>query len=457
MSSEQSTITAEQHVIGGLLLDGSALDRVADIITEKDFALAKHQRIYAAIRDLDADGTAIDLFTVESLLIKRGELESCGGLAYLGALQKNTPSAANVHHYAKAVRDASLERQLLAAAGEIERLVRAPGDTREKLDRAQVLVSRIADVQTTRGPVLARSLLLGLADHLQELSERGGGLIGQSTGFDDLDRLTCGLQPSDLIVIAGRPSMGKTTFAMNIAEHAVFKNRSPVAVFSMEMSSQQLLLRSIASMGRIPFDRVRSGNMDDAEWARFTAASGRLAESKLLLDDTPGLTVMELRARARRLHREHGLGLIVIDYLQLMEGAGENRNVVVTDISRGLKSLAKELNVPVIALSQLNRSLEKRETRRPVMSDLRESGAIEQDADVIAFIYRDEVYRESSPAKGTAEIIIGKQRNGDIGTVRLTFLGRYCRFENYAGPPINEAPGPVRPPKKWAHGFEYSG
>lgn len=450
-------IIAEQHVIGGLLLNPMAVDKVGDILTARDFSSRNHGRIYSAVADLAANGEGIDVFTVSDLLEKRGELNAVGGLAKLGEMVKSVPGTANIEHYARVVRNASLERQLLAATSEIAELVRNPGDTRAKLDKAQAMIGAIAEEGSRIGPVLAKNLLPGLVNYLQDMLEREGEVIGQPTGFTDFDSMTSGLQETDLIIVAGRPSMGKTTFAMNIAEHVAVQAKKPVAVFSLEMSAQQLLMRASASMGRIPFQRVRAAKMDESEWARFTGATGRLMDSRLFIDETPGLTIMELRTRARRLHREHGLGLVVLDYLQLMGGDGENRVNVVSEISRGLKLLAKELRVPVIALSQLNRSVEARQIKRPIMSDLRESGAIEQDADLIAFLYRDEVYNEHSNAKGTAEVIIGKQRNGPLGMVRLTANLDICRFDNYAGPPIEEGDGEnVVRPKKWSKGFEYN-
>ncbi|BCX82862.1 replicative DNA helicase [Methylomarinovum caldicuralii] len=439
------SLQAEQSVLGGLMLDADAWEKVADRLNEADFYRKEHRLIFRAIRDLAEGDKPCDVVTVSELLEQRGELQDAGGLAYLTALAEATPSAANITAYADIVRERAILRQLAHVGTEIADAAFNPEGRKvdELLEVAEQKVFQISD-QRQRGdggfkPI--KGVLAMAVDRIQELYEKGGSVTGVSTGFTDLDQMTAGLQPADLIIIAGRPSMGKTSFAMNIAENVAIKEQRPVAVFSMEMPADHLAMRMMSSLGRIDQHRLRIGQLEDDEWPRMTSAINILAGTQLFIDDTPALSPTELRARCRRLVREHGeLGLVVIDYLQLMQcpGAGENRTAEISEISRGLKALAKELNVPVIALSQLNRNLEQRPNKRPVMSDLRESGSIEQDADVIVFIYRDEVYNEDSPDKGTAEIIIAKQRNGPIGTVRLTFLGQYTRFENFAPDPYAE-------------------
>jgi len=438
-----ANLNAEQSVLGGVLLDGQAWDRVAGLLTEEDFATREHKLIWNAMEQLGAQGQPLDVLTLDSWLTKHGQDKAAGGLGYLGSLANNTPSAANIEAYAKLVRDASIERQLMSASATIADLVKGDGETREKLDAAQAAIMQIAD-NSASGPLTAAQILPGVLDQIEIRAKSGGGLIGLPTGYDDLDDITHGLQPGDLIIVAGRPSMGKSTLAMNIAEHVAVKERKTSLVFSLEMSKESLMLRSIASLARLDHEFVRSGQLADDAWPRMTVAVSSLAEAKLLIDETPALSVLEMRSRARKVKRQHGLDLIVVDYIQLMRGAGENRNLEITHISAGLKAIAKELNVPVIALSQLNRSVEQRQDKRPMMSDLRESGAIEQDADVIAFVYRDEVYNGDSVAKGTAEILIRKQRNGKPGMVRLAFLGHLCRFDSYAGPAIEDRPPPSR-------------
>ena len=434
------SIEAEQAVLGGLMLDNGAWDRVADLVHEDDFYRRDHRLIFSAVRQLAESGNPFDAVTLAEWLDKRAELDGIGGIAYLGTLASNTPSAANIKSYANIVRERSVLRQLVEVANGIADSAFNPEGRKvtELLDEAEKRVYEIADqgARSRTGFVGIKDLLVKAVDRIDQLFQQDEAITGIPSGFNDFDGMTSGLQRSDLIIVAGRPSMGKTTFAMNLAENAAIKGQVPVAVFSMEMPGEQLAMRMMSSLGRIDQHKVRTGKLDDDDWPRLTSAVGILAEAPLYIDDTPALSPTELRARARRLARdhEHGLGLIVIDYLQLMQvpGSKENRTAEISEISRSLKSLAKELNCPVIALSQLNRSLEQRPNKRPVMSDLRESGAIEQDADVIVFIYRDEVYNEDSPDKGTAEIIIGKQRNGPIGSVRLAFLGRYTRFENFA-------------------------
>ncbi len=433
------SIEAEQSVLGGLMLDNSSWDKVGDEVSEVDFYRRDHRLIFSAIKSLAEESSPFDVVTLAEWLDKQGELENVGGINYMGTLVTNTPSAANIKSYAKIVRERSVLRQLIQVSNDIADSAYQPEGRKisELLDNAEKKVFDIADqgARGNKGFAGMKELLTKAVERIDYLFTQDNAITGISTGFDDFDEKTSGLQKSDLIIIAGRPSMGKTTFAMNLAENAAIKSQAPVAVFSMEMPGEQLAMRMMSSLGRIDQHKVRTGKLDDDDWPRLTSAVGILSEAPIYIDDTPGLTPTELRARARRLAREHGLGLIVIDYLQLMQGSSggkENRTAEISEISRSLKSLAKELNVPVIALSQLNRSLEQRPNKRPVMSDLRESGAIEQDADIIIFIYRDEVYNEESPDRGTAEIIIGKQRNGPIGTTRLAFLGKYTRFENLA-------------------------
>ena len=431
------SLEAEQSVLGGLMIDNGSWDQVADVVTPQDFYRRDHRLIFEAIAALAEEGQPCDVITLSEWLEKHNELDNAGGLSYLGSLAKNTPTAANIKAYAEIVRERSVLRQLIRVSTDIANMAYNTEGRKstEILDQAEKQVFDIAE-QGSRGRsgyIGIKDLLVKAVDRIDALYQDSSAYTGVPTGFSDFDEKTSGLQNSDLIIIAGRPSMGKTSFAMNIVEHAAIKNKSPVAVFSMEMPGEQLVLRMMSSLGRIDQHKIRTGKLDEADWPRLTSAVGILNEAPIYIDDTPGLNPMEVRARARRIMREHGLGMIVIDYLQLMQtsGTAENRATEISAISRSLKGLAKELNVPVIALSQLNRGLEQRPNKRPIMSDLRESGAIEQDADVIVFIYRDEVYNEESPDKGTAEIIIGKQRNGPIGMSRLTFLGKYTRFENF--------------------------
>jgi replicative DNA helicase len=432
------SIEAEQAVLGGLMLDNNAWDQVADRVSEQDFYRHDHRQIFRAIASLAQRNQPFDVVTMSEWLESNGQINDAGGMAYLGTLAKDTPSAANIAAYSDIVREKSILRQLIQVGTEISEKGFNPegADSKALLDEAEKKVFQIAEqgARNKQGFQDMRELLKMTIERIEILHERDDPITGVPTGYDDLDNMTSGMQGGDLVIVAGRPSMGKTTFAMNVAEYAAIKEKKPVAVFSMEMPGEQLTNRLLSSMGRIDQHRLRTGRLEDDDWPRLTSAVGMLTEVPLFIDDTPALSPTELRARARRLYREHGeMGLIVIDYLQLMQTSGpsDNRASEISEISRSLKALAKELDVPIIALSQLNRSLEQRPNKRPVMSDLRESGAIEQDADLIVFIYRDEVYNEDSPDKGTAEIIIAKQRNGPIGTVRLTFLGKYTRFENF--------------------------
>lgn len=432
------SIEAEQSVLGGLMLDNAAWDHVADRINETDFYRGDHRLIFRAVKSLAEQGLPFDLVTLAEWLERNGQLDDAGGFAYLGVLARDTPSAANIRAYADIVRERSVLRQLIRIGTEIANSAYQPQgrDSKELLDEAEKQVFAIAEQgsRASQGFTGIKELLTQAVDRIDTLFQQDNPITGVPSGWHDFDEMTAGLQISDLIIIAGRPSMGKTTFAMNIVENAAIKHRLPVAVFSMEMPGDHLAMRMMSSLGRIDQHRIRTGKLEDDDWPRLTSAVSILAEAKLFIDDSAALSPTEIRARARRLQREHGrLGMIIIDYLQLMQvpGSSENRATEISVISRSLKALAKELQVPVVALSQLNRSLEQRPNKRPVMSDLRESGAIEQDADLICFIYRDEVYNPDSNDKGTAEIIIGKHRNGPIGTVRLTFLGRYTRFENF--------------------------
>jgi replicative DNA helicase len=436
------SIEAEQSVLGGLLLDNAAFEKLTDLVNENDFYRHDHRLIWQHIARLVNLSRPADVVTVNESLVSMGKAEEVGGLGYLNALAHNTPSAANIRRYAEIVRERSMLRKLVAVADDIADMAFNPQgkEARQLLDEAESRVFKIAQegARSSVGFQEIQPLLSQVVERIDELYHREGGsdITGIPTGFTDLDRMTSGLHPGDLVIVAGRPSMGKTAFSMNIAEHVAIEQGLPVAVFSMEMGAVQLAMRMLGSVGMLDQHRMRTGKLLADDWPRVTHAVQRMQNAQLFIDETPGLTVVELRARARRLARQCGrLDLIVIDYLQLMtaSGAGENRATEISEISRSLKSLAKELACPVIALSQLNRSLEQRPNKRPIMSDLRESGAIEQDADLITFIYRDEVYNPDSPDKGTAEIIIGKQRNGPIGTVRLTFQGSSTRFQNFAG------------------------
>lgn len=432
------SLEAEQAVLGGLMIDNSTWDQVSDVVIESDFYRRDHRLIFQAILSLAEESNPYDVVTLSEWLDSRNELNNVGGLSYLGSLAKNTPTAANIKAYAKIVRERSVLRQLIRVSTDIAESAYNPNGrtSAELLDMAESTVFEIAEKggRADGGYQNIKDLLVKAVDRIDTLYQSDTAYTGIPTGFDDFDDMTSGLQKADLVIIAGRPSMGKTSFVMNLVENAAIKHKQPVAVFSMEMPGDQLVMRMMASLGRIDSNKIRTGKLEDADWPRLTSAVGILNDAPIFIDDTPGLNPMEIRSRARRIMREHGLGMIVIDYLQLMQSAksnGENRATEISEISRSLKGLAKELGVPVLALSQLNRSLEQRPNKRPIMSDLRESGAIEQDADLIVFIYRDEVYNEDSPAKGTAEIIIGKQRNGPIGMARLTFLGKYTRFENH--------------------------
>jgi replicative DNA helicase len=438
------SLEAEQAVLGGLLLENGAWDRIADQAGESDFYRQDHRQILKAITRLIAENKPADVVTVAELLQSLGQLESIGGLPYLVSLASNTPSAANIRRYAEIVRERAVLRKLVETATNIADSAYAPAgrSAGQLLDEAEAKIFEIAESghRGNQGFQEIQPLLRTAVERIDELYHRDNPseVTGIPTGYVDIDRMTSGLQPGDLVIVAGRPSMGKTAFSLNIAENVALESGLPVAVFSMEMGAQQLVMRMIGSVGRLDQHKLRIGQLKDDDWQRLTYALGKLNDAPFYIDETPALNALELRARARRLMRQCGgkLGLVVVDYLQLMSSSsqGENRATEISEISRSLKALAKELNCPVIALSQLNRSLEQRPNKRPVMSDLRESGAIEQDADVIMFIYRDEVYNPESQDKGRAEIIIGKQRNGPIGMVPLAFLGEHTRFESLAMP-----------------------
>ncbi len=432
------SIEAEQAVLGGTMLVADAWDKIADRLIAEDFYRKDHRLIFQAISELVACNQPCDVLTIGEWFQHHGKTDEIGGAAYLIELAENTPGAANIRAYADIVREKSILRQLIdAGISTAEEAYHPDGrHSRDLLEAAEQRVFAIAETGArgrksyTSMPDTAREVLR----ILHERYENRGQLTGLSTGFVDLDRWTSGLQRSDLVVVAARPSMGKTSLALNIAEHAALSDKQSVLFFSMEMSVTQLGFRLVSAIGRIDQTHLRNGDIAEEDWPRVTQAMGLLGKAKIFIDDTAALAPNEIRARARRIQREHGLGLIVIDYLQLMQVPGnkENRATEISEISRGLKALAKELNIPVVVLSQLNRSLEQRTDKRPMMADLRESGAIEQDADVILFIYRDEYYHKDSADKGLAEVIIGKQRNGPTGTLKLAFLGRYTKFESYA-------------------------
>jgi replicative DNA helicase len=433
------SLEAEQAVLGGLMLDNQTWDQVTQVLQSEDFYQPAHQFIFETLTTLSQKMQPFDVVTIVEQLKTAQQLDKVGGEVFIFELANNTPSVANVKAYADIVREKSVLRQLIQVAQQVADNAFEPGErsVNELLDGAERDIFAIAEQTGKTGQFKDIKRLLSVAvDKIDKLYHSNESITGLPTGFDKFDDLTSGLQPADLVIVAGRPSMGKTAFAINIAEYAAIKTQQPILIYSMEMPGDALAMRLISSLGRIDQQNLRTGKLSDQDWPRVTSSIHTLADVKLYIDDTPALSPSEVRARARRMAREHGqIGLIVIDYLQLMRVPGiriENRTAEISEISRSLKALAKELNTPVIALSQLNRSLEQRSDRRPVMSDLRESGAIEQDADLIAFIYRDEVYNEDSPDKGIAEIIIAKQRNGPIGKVRLAFLGRYTKFENLA-------------------------
>lgn len=433
------SVEAEQSVLGGLMLDNNAWERILDQVSDGDFYRHDHRLIFRAVARLAERNSPFDVVTLSEQLEQEGQLSQVGGLAYLGELAKNTPSVANIKAYAQIIRERATLRQLISISTDIADSAYSPqgksGD--EILDEAERKIFQIAEGRPTEGgPVALNELLANVIDTIDTLFNSTETLTGLSTGFTDLDEITSGLQPADLIIVAGRPSMGKTTFAMNLVENALMRSEKAILVFSLEMPAESLVMRMISSLGRIDQSKVRSGRLEEDDWPRLTSAVNLLQERKLFIDDSAGISPSDMRARARRVVREHGeIGMIMVDYLQLMQlggSASDNRTNEISEISRSLKALAKEFDCPVVALSQLNRSLEQRPNKRPINSDLRESGAIEQDADVIMFIYRDEVYHPETEYKGVGEVILGKHRNGPIGTVRLAFQGRYTRFDNLA-------------------------
>ncbi len=439
------SVDAEQAVIGGLMLDNTEWDNIADVLLPEDFYRSEHQIIYRVMTQQSEANSPIDALTLAESLNSLNELENAGGLDYLSELAGNARGTANIQHYAEIIRERAVLRRLITVAHTIADSGYNTGGKKsaEILDEAEQRVFNIADERPQeQGPVPINPLLIKAVDRIDELAGSDGGLTGLASGYTDLDNMTSGWQKSDLVIVAGRPSMGKTAFAMNLVEHAVLTTEKPVLVFSLEMPAESLIFRMLSSIGKIDQTKLRTGQLTEDDWPGFNNAVAKLKDSSLFIDDSANVSPMEMRARARRIIREHGpLGMIVVDYLQLMQikGTSENRVNEISEISRSLKLLAREFECPVIALSQLNRGLEQRPNKRPVMSDLRESGAIEQDADVITFIYRDEVYNEDSPDKGIAEVIIGKQRNGPIGTIRLSFLGKFTRFENHAQPRYDDS------------------
>lgn len=447
------SIEAEQAVLGAVFLDKDAWDKVAERVEEGDFYRNDHRLIFRALAALSEAGEPTDIVTTAEWLENHQLLDEAGGMRNLAALADNTPSAANIAAYAEIVRKRSVLRQLIQATARINEAVFNPQNkpSEQVLDEAEQAIFEIAERQGKRlrkyRPIA--DLIAEARDRVDILSRQSSPITGLATGYTDFDRLTAGLQPADLIILAGRPSMGKSALAINIAEHVAIQGQHSVAVFSMEMPSEQLAMRMIGSLSRIDQQRLRTGKLNDEDWPRLTSTVGVVRNARLFIDDTPALTPAELRARSRRIARDHKLDLVIVDYLQLMQAPGfaDNRVAEVSEVSRALKGMAKELNVPVIALSQLNRGLEQRPNKRPVMSDLRESGAIEQDADVIVFIYRDEVYDKESADKGIAEVIIAKQRNGPIGLVKLAWRGQFTRFEGYVEAAAVPAPPAWSPPE----------
>jgi replicative DNA helicase len=432
------SIEAEQSVLGGLMLDNRVWPDLAGYLSPEHFYREDHQLIYRAICELVGGNRPCDFVTLSEHLKNQGKLEEAGGLGYLGSLANDTPSAANVQAYAEIVRERAVLRGLVQVGGNVAELGYRPEGRHysELLDVAEQQVQGLrSGAENARSTYFDMPELMSkLERKIDHLRQNPGGLAGLSSGLKDFDAKTTGLHPGDLVILAGRPAMGKTSLALGIAEHVVLYERKSVAVFSMEMPAEQLAMRMVSSFARIPMGKLRSGDLEDRDWDRLISQGSLIREAPLYIDETGGLSPLEIRARARRIKSRHGLGLIVVDYIQLMQvpGTKDNRTGEIAEISRSLKAMAKELEVPVIALSQLNRGVEQRDNKRPRMSDLRESGGIEQDADLVVMIYRDEVYNESSPDKGIAEIIITKQRNGELGTVRVSFLGQYTRFENLA-------------------------
>lgn len=426
-------LEAETSVLGAVLLENEALNSILEILKEDDFYRNAHRRIFSAILHLYEHSEPVDLITLSEVLKTRGELDDVGGVAYLNSLVNGVPTAANISYYAKIIKEKALLRKLINRTTEIvSQSYSISGDVDEFIDQAERTIFEISEDRVRPSFYPIKDLIKSSFKTIERLYEKRQLITGVPTGFQRLDELTSGLQPSDLIIIAGRPSMGKTALALNIAQNASVQAAIPAAIFSLEMSKEQLALRMLCSEAKVDAHRLRGGFLSESDWPKLTRAAGSLSEAPLFIDDTPGLSALEMRAKTRRLKIEHNLGLVIVDYLQLMRGRAraDSREQEISDISRSLKALAKELSIPVIALSQLNRRVEERGDKRPQLSDLRESGAIEQDADVILFLYREEVYNKSEENRGKAEIIIGKQRNGPTDKVDLAFLDKYTRFEN---------------------------
>ena len=434
------SVEAEQSVLGGVMIDNASWEMIVERCSVDDFYIPQHRTIFETMQRLSEQSKPLDVITLQEELDRHEQLDEIGGLPYLGSIADNTPSTANIVAYADIVHERAMLRKLINVSTKtIEKAYNPEGlSALELMLNAEQTLSSISDDTGNKGdgPKEINPLLTSAVERIDELFNSDGGITGVTTGFRDLDEQTSGLQKADLVIVAGRPSMGKTTFAMNLVENALMGTDRPVLVFSMEMPAESIVLRMLSSIGRIDQTKVRNGKLEEDDWPKLSAAISQMKDKPLYIDDTPALNPVEMRARVRKIYRKHNdVALIMVDYLQLMRGSSENsggRTQEISEISRSLKEIAKEFNCPLIALSQLNRGLEQRPNKRPVMSDLRESGAIEQDADIIAFIYRDEVYNEDSPDKGVAEIIIGKQRNGPIGTTRLAFIGKYTRFENLA-------------------------
>ncbi len=428
-------IDAERSTLGSMLLDKEAIYKTCEILQAEDFYREAHRVIFETVVRLTNSGEPIDIITVSEDLKQRGALEKVGGIAYLTTLANAVPTAANVEYYAKIVEEKSILRSIISISTEI---VRIGYDGSEEvdviLDKAEKDIFQIAQKRNVKGYVNLRNILIETFEKIEEFYDSKGGVTGLATGFSDFDRMTAGLQPSDLIILAARPSMGKTTFALNIASHVAVANKVPVVVFSLEMSKEQLAMKLLCSEAGVDNQRIRTGTLGEGDWPKLSSALGRLSESMLFIDDTPGATIMELRSKCRRIKAEYGLGLVVIDYLQLMQSKGkvESRQQEVSEISRSLKALARELSVPIISLSQLSRAVEQRQDKHPSLADLRESGSLEQDADLVSFLYREDYYNPETDRKGITELIIAKQRNGPVGTVEMTFLKECSKFRDLA-------------------------
>ena len=426
-----SSEEAEKSTLGSMLLDREAIPTAVESLEPEDFYWSKHAIIYNAICQLFDQGDPVDLVTLSEKLREEDKLEEVGGASYITSVVNSVPTAANIKHYAEIVEEKSILRNLIKTSNQISKLgYKDEGEVDDLLDQAESLIFEVSEKRSVKEFSGIKDVLMDTFDDLEELHENQEDVTGVPTGFRDLDKMTSGFQESDLIIIAARPSMGKTALALNIGQYAAVEEDTSVAIFSLEMSKSQLVQRMLCSEAQVNSHRLRTGQLRDTDWRRLSQAAGRLGESNIFIDDTPGITVMEMRAKARRIKAEHGLDLILIDYLQLMQGSGgsESRQQEVSKISRSLKGLGRELNVPVVSLSQLSRAVEQRNDKRPQLSDLRASGSIEQDADVVAFIYRDEYYNPDTEKKGITEIIVGKQRNGPVGTVELAFQKEYTKF-----------------------------